>query len=281
MKPRLTYANVMVTILAFIVLGGGAYAAGTGKLAKNSVGSKQIKSGAVTRAKISDGAVDGSKVADGSLHAGDLSPSALSEYAKRSELSGYAKSSELNGYLKEVPNGSVGPDKFGALPAAALEGAIYNVGESGPNLGVDCFGADATFPNGSADNIDFSAVEFDNAGIASKENPTNGSCFNGFDVNRTGSYLITTWIEWEMREEGDRRIALLRYDPSKGVAGLTTLAVSEQGANGSGEFEPASQAVSAIARLDAGQSVIVQGRQNTASGLGLLDGGLQIAWIGP
>jgi hypothetical protein len=279
MRPRLTYANVMVTILAFIVLGGGAYAAS--QLPKDSVGKKQIKNGAVTRAKIADGAVDGSKVADHSLRAGDLSPSTLNDYAKRSELNGYAKASELNGYLKEVPNGSVGPDKFGALPAAALEGAVYNVGESGPNLGVDCFGVNAAFPNGSADDIDFSAVEFDSAGIASKENPANGSCFNGFDVNRTGTYLITTWIEWEMREEGDRRIALLRYDPSKGVAGLRTLAVSEQGANGSGEFEPASQAVSAIARLNAGDSVIVQGRQNTASGLGLLDGGLQIAWIGP
>jgi hypothetical protein len=279
MRPRLTYANVMVTILAFIVLGGGAYAAS--ELPKGSVGKKQIKNGAVTRAKIADGAVDSSKVADHSLKSTDLNPSTLSDYAKSSELNGYAKSSELKGYLRDVPNGSVGPDKFGSLPTAALENAIYNVGESGPNLGVDCFGANAAFPNGSADDIDFSAVEFDNTGIASKENPANGSCFNGFDVNRTGTYVITAWIEWEMREEGDRRIALLRYDPSKGVPGIRTLAVSDQGANGSGEFEPASQALSAVTRLNAGDSVIVQGRQNTASGLGLLDGGLQIAWIGP
>lgn len=278
MRPRLTYANVMVTILAFIVLGGGAYAAS--QLPKNSVGKKQIKNGAVTRAKIADGAVDSSKVADHSLKATDLNPSTLSEYAKSSELNGYAKSSELNGYLKDVPNGSVGPDKFGALPAAALEGAIYNVGTTPPNVGVDCFGTPAAFPKEITDNIDFSAVEFDNTGIASKENPANGSCFNGFDVTRTGTYVITAWIEWEMNEEGDRRIALLRYDPSKGVPGRT-VAVSEQGANGSGEFEPASQALSAVTRLNAGESVFLQGRQNSPSGLGLLDGGLQIAWVGP
>jgi hypothetical protein len=40
-RSNLTYANVMVTILMFIVLGGGAYAAF--KLPKNTVGSKQVK----------------------------------------------------------------------------------------------------------------------------------------------------------------------------------------------------------------------------------------------
>ncbi|MGH2975064.1 MAG: hypothetical protein ACRDLL_09400 [Solirubrobacterales bacterium] len=279
MKPRLTYANVMVTILAFIVLGGGAYAAT--QLPKNSVGKKQIKNGAVTRAKIADGAVDGSKVADHSLRAGDLSPSTLGGYAKSSELNGYVKGSDLNGYLKEVPNGSVGPDKFGTLPAAALEDAMYNVGGPGPNLGVDCFGADAVFPNGSPDDIDFSAVRFDNTGIASKENPSNNDCFNGFDIKRTGTYVIATWVEWEMNEEGDREIVLLSHDPSKGIAGLTTLAVSEQQTGASGEFEPPSQTVAAVARLNAGESVVVQGRQTATSGIGLLDGGLQAAWVGP
>lgn len=276
MRPRLTYANVMVTILAFIVLGGGAYAAT--QLPRNSVGKKQIMNGAVTRAKIADGAVDSSKVADHSLKGTDLNPATLSEYAKSSELNRYAKSSELNGYLKEVPNGSVGPDKFGALPAAALEGAIYNVGTTPPNAGVDCFGTPAVFPKEITDDISFSAVQFDNTGIASKENPANGSCFNGFDVTRTGTYVISAWIEWEMNEAGDRRVALLRYDPGKG---LSPLAVSEQGANGSGESEPSSQTLSAVTRLDVGESVIVQGHQNSPSGLGLLDGGLQIAWIGP
>lgn len=47
-----TYSNVMVTILAIVVLGGGtAYAANA--LPKNSVGSKQIKKEAVTPAKLS------------------------------------------------------------------------------------------------------------------------------------------------------------------------------------------------------------------------------------
>jgi hypothetical protein len=59
-KSKLSYANVMVTILAFIALGGAAYAA-TG-LPKNSVGTKQIKNGAVTGIKIKKGAITGTNI---------------------------------------------------------------------------------------------------------------------------------------------------------------------------------------------------------------------------
>ena len=50
-RQNLTYANVMVTVLAFIVLaGGGAYAGS--RLAENSVGPKQLQKDAVTSAKV-------------------------------------------------------------------------------------------------------------------------------------------------------------------------------------------------------------------------------------
>lgn len=67
LRKRLTYANVMSSIAVFLVLGGAtAFAAG---LAKNSVGSKQLKKNAVTSAKIKKGAVTGAKVKPGSLKA--------------------------------------------------------------------------------------------------------------------------------------------------------------------------------------------------------------------
>ena len=47
-RSHLTYANVMATILAFIVLGGGAYAAF--RLPRNSVRSKNIVNGQVKKA---------------------------------------------------------------------------------------------------------------------------------------------------------------------------------------------------------------------------------------
>jgi len=52
----LTYANVMVTLLAFVVLcGGGAYAAS--RLGKSTVGTRQLKKNAVTSAKVKDGSL--------------------------------------------------------------------------------------------------------------------------------------------------------------------------------------------------------------------------------
>jgi hypothetical protein len=50
MSGRLTYANVMATVAAFLALGGVGYAATT--LPDNSVGTRQIKSKAVTLNKI-------------------------------------------------------------------------------------------------------------------------------------------------------------------------------------------------------------------------------------
>ncbi len=65
-RPKLTYANVMVTLLAFVVLlGGGAYAAG--KIGKHSVGTKQLKKDAVTSAKVKNATLKGEDLASGVL----------------------------------------------------------------------------------------------------------------------------------------------------------------------------------------------------------------------
>ena len=66
LTARLTYANVMVTILAFVVLcGGAAYAAI--HLPKNSVGTKQLKKNSVNSAKVKDG----------TLRKGDFAPNQI------------------------------------------------------------------------------------------------------------------------------------------------------------------------------------------------------------
>ncbi len=58
--PRPTYANVVATLAIFIALGGVSYAATN--LAKNSVGTKQIKKKAVTTSKIKKNAVRTAKI---------------------------------------------------------------------------------------------------------------------------------------------------------------------------------------------------------------------------
>ena len=74
-RKRLTYANVMSSIAVFLVLGGAtAIAAG---LAKNSVGSKQIKKNAVTTAKIKNNAVSTAKLKNGAVTAPKLAAGAV------------------------------------------------------------------------------------------------------------------------------------------------------------------------------------------------------------
>jgi hypothetical protein len=255
MRPKLTYANVMVTILAFVVLAGGAaYAAS--KLAKNSVGTKQLKNNSVTAAKIKNGAVTGSKVADASLGAADLNPSVLGEYAKRSELG------------TPYGNDAISPD-----PAAGLSGAIYNVGPTG----VDCQGSNAKFPHAKIDDISFSTVDFDTAGLVHTEPGAAPNCYNGFEVSREGTYIVTAWIGWEGSPTEDDREILLRSFPLGKCCPI--LAIEQR--NATGEEGPTSQPLSAIVRLQPGSKILIQGSQYSGEPLGFFNGAIQIAWLGP
>lgn len=79
--PRLTYANVMVTLLAFIVLGGGAAYAATkiqsDEIATGAVVKRTIGSRAVTSGKIAAGAVRGTQVANASLSSAQIKPGSI------------------------------------------------------------------------------------------------------------------------------------------------------------------------------------------------------------
>jgi len=67
-RPQLSYANVMSTIAVFIALGGTSYA-----VARNSIGTPQLRNNAVTSAK----------VRNGSLSTKDLSSSARAVRGQR------------------------------------------------------------------------------------------------------------------------------------------------------------------------------------------------------
>ncbi len=73
-RERLSYANVMATIAVFVALGGTSYAAIT--LPRNSVGSKQIRSGAVGTTELRTGAVRGKDIRNGTIGLRDVSGSA-------------------------------------------------------------------------------------------------------------------------------------------------------------------------------------------------------------
>lgn len=56
LRRHLTYANVMVTLLAFVVLCGGT-AFAVSQLGKESVGARELKKNAVSGAKVKDGSL--------------------------------------------------------------------------------------------------------------------------------------------------------------------------------------------------------------------------------
>jgi hypothetical protein len=60
-RSKMTYANVIATLALFIAI-GGASAFAASKLAKNSVGTKQIKNGSVTGIKIKKGTITGTNI---------------------------------------------------------------------------------------------------------------------------------------------------------------------------------------------------------------------------
>src|SRR5262249_25131160 len=65
-RLRLTYANVMSTVLVIAALGGATALAA--QLGKNTVGSKQLKANAVTAAKIKKNAVTAAKIKAGAVN---------------------------------------------------------------------------------------------------------------------------------------------------------------------------------------------------------------------
>ncbi|HEX3174690.1 MAG TPA: hypothetical protein VHQ43_10805 [Solirubrobacterales bacterium] len=76
-RPRLTYANVMSSIALFLVL-GGASAFAAHKLAKHSVGTKQLKANAVTTAKLKRNAVTTRKIAKNAVGTAKIKAGAVS-----------------------------------------------------------------------------------------------------------------------------------------------------------------------------------------------------------
>jgi hypothetical protein len=69
LRGKLTYANVISTLCLVLVLGGGTAYAAT-RLAKNSVGTKQLKNGAVTGAKVKPGSLLAKNFKAGQIPAG-------------------------------------------------------------------------------------------------------------------------------------------------------------------------------------------------------------------
>lgn len=113
LKKRLTYANVMLSIAVFLVL-GGASAFAASQLGRNTVSSKQlkrnavtstkIKNNAVTGAKIQKNAITGAKIKDGSITGGDIRASSTGFSQVVARIRGTGTASFKSGTLYPLQN---------------------------------------------------------------------------------------------------------------------------------------------------------------------------------
>jgi hypothetical protein len=113
LRSRLTYANVVATLALFLVLGGGSALAAS-RLAKNSVGTKQIKNGAITGSKLADGSVTGAKIALASL--GTVPSAGHAASADQATSAGHATNADHAGSADSATT-------LGGLSAAQIEAA--------------------------------------------------------------------------------------------------------------------------------------------------------------
>jgi hypothetical protein len=163
-RKRLTYANVMSSIAVFLVLGGGAAVAAG--LAKNSVGTPQIKRNAVKVGKLApeavkagklaksavptnrlrDNAVSAEKIASGSVLTDKLADESVTsgKLAKDSVLTDKILNSAVTGEklaaasvsAGKIANGAVGAAKLGAI-TVQTEKASVATGSNG-SVNVNC-----------------------------------------------------------------------------------------------------------------------------------------------
>jgi hypothetical protein len=191
-RPHLTYANVVSTICLFLLLGGVAWAADT-QLAKNSVGTPQLKNGAVTGAKVKDGSLTGADVKASTLgqvpSAATAGTATSASHAGTADTAGHATSADTAGHATSadtagragdattldglgpsafVPSANVRPIAYEAHWESEPAGARRTLLELGPmNLSAVCFDSEqggthtyleliATGPAGSS--IDYSLM---------------------------------------------------------------------------------------------------------------------------
>jgi hypothetical protein len=188
MRVKTPSPAMIVAIVALIAaLSGSAYAA----IAKNSVGTRQLKGQAVTTGKIAKNAVNSSKVADHSLTGQDINVGALGTVPKATSADSAGNASTLSGHGASCPqattllrgicfDSSPGPlassvqaaadacaSKGGWLPTPLQLYSVRGVINLGTGVGTDRTYTDSYYGNTTGGN--YRTIMIDGTGALSEQ----------------------------------------------------------------------------------------------------------------
>lgn len=191
-RPRITYANVIISLVAFVVVfGGGAYAGS--QLAKNSVGTKQLKRDAVTGAKVKDGSLAGRDLAPGVIP-GVPGPPAAHQASGSVNFDSFSSSP----YGSTVVNLELPPGDYSATATAQID-TVNDVASSilcrlintGPGDQTATQRSQSVRTDGGADNLTLTRLFAVTAGQSlqlqcSKTNASSGARVNAANIVAVG-----------------------------------------------------------------------------------------------
>lgn len=203
LRKRLTYANVMSSIAVFLVLGGAtAIAAG---LAKNSVGSKQIKKNAVTTAKVKNNAITTAKIKNGAVTGAKVNAGSLGTVPK-AESANTANTANSAGTAGNVNGQTIHKVNFRTTSDSGT--VSQRVLEAGG------FAIDVTCTNGQATVTGTTSKNDSSVYVKVFDSGTTAEFFQ--EIEESGQFDAGNAIDMLAGQEGNNDMSIFEYDAPDG-----------------------------------------------------------------
>ena len=218
-RKRLTYANVMSSIAVFLVLGGAtAIAAG---LAKNSVGSKQLKKNAVTTAKIKNNAVTTAKIKNGAItgakvNAGSLGTVPNASHATTADSAGSANTA---GNAGSVNGQTIHKILFRTTSDSGSTGNVTVFNAGGLVITANCTLGGATVTASTSKNDSSIYIDVFDSGSAEVDQ----------EISESGQFDAGDEVDVLAGNEGNNDLSLFEYDAVDGTVVTGLINTDEDG----------------------------------------------------
>jgi hypothetical protein len=210
----------MSSIAVFLVLGGAtAFAAG---LAKNSVGSKQIKKNAVTTAKIKNNAVTTSKIKNGAItgakvNAGSLGTVPNATHANSADSAGTANTA---GSAGNVNGQTIHKISFRTTSDIGTTGPITVFNAGGLTITATCTTGDATVVANTSKTDSSIYIDVFDSGSAEVDQ----------EIFESGEFDPSETVDILAGNEGNNDLSLFEFDAVDGTVVTGLINTDEDGA---------------------------------------------------